>query len=216
MFNDRRSKANQLLAWVVLVSVQAGVAALNWTWVMYDFAGQHKELLVSGYNVWPLASAQVLFGFAGFAVMSLTRNLARRVMGFVIAAISAAMAAFNLVSLPGAFANDVPAKVNAMVEKASGISGGATDGSSAAILFHTTAATLPLAFTVAAVLLALLQVSIAFRVSNWAKTEKRDKYERPQSKPASSAKNQKTGKPSKASKGKPEKGDNIALWDSQR
>ena len=187
---------------------------------MYDFAGQHKELLVSGYNVWPLASAQVLFGFAGFAVMSLTRNLARRVMGFVVAVISAAMAAFNLFSLPAAFANDVPAKVNAMVEKASGIAGGATDGSSEAILFHTTAATLPLAFTIAAVLLALLQISIAFTVRNWSKTEKRDKYQRPQSKPEPqpqvSAKNPKAGKSGKASKGKPEKGDNIALWDSQR
>ena len=213
MFKDRRSKANQLLAWVVLVSAQAAVAGFTWTWVMYDFAGVHKELNVAGYNVWPLASAQVLFGFAGFAVIALTRGLARRVMAFLIAALSIAMAVFNLSDLAGAISNVVPPKVNGMVEKASGIQGGGADGSSAAILHHMTAVTLPIAFTLAAVLLALLQLGIAFTVGRWATGEKRDKYTR--GKPSVAEKPKGKGGKS-AAKEAAQKGDNIALWDSQR
>jgi len=199
---------------------------------MYDFAGQHKEINVSGFNVWPLASAQVLFGFAGFAVVALTRSLARRIMAAIIALLSIAMLAFNISDLASAFANEVPPKVNAMVEKASGVAGGAADGSSQAILYHTTAFTLPLAFTLAALLLALLQVGIAFTVGRWAATEKRDKYQRAAGKPganpassgsipsnadASKSKGKSAGK-AKASKSdeSTKKGDNIELWDSQR
>lgn len=202
----------------MLVGAQAIVAGLNWTWVMYDFAGQHKELNVSGYNVWPLASAQVLFGLAGFAVIALTRGLARRIMAFVIATISTAMTAFNIGDLTAVLANHVPAKVNGMVEKASGVSGGAPDGSSQAILFHTTAFTLPLAFTLAALLLAMLQLGVAYTVGRWTATEKRDKYQRGASK-ASSLKtdaNKSQKSKSQATDEGTQKGDNIALWDSQR
>jgi len=211
-----RDRAGLLLAWVALIGLQLAVASPTWYWVSYSFGEAEKQLSVSGFNSWPIVTGEIMFSLVGLGAVLLSRGLVRRFLAWLVAAASA----FNSIGLLAAVLPSlgavVPPKVNGMIEKASGIVGGAANGSSSAINHYAATAPLIVVFAIAGLALAVLQVWVALRVPAWNATAGRDKYARAQATEAIAKANSK-GKTKAASKaGRKGKGDNIALWDSQR
>ena len=222
------SKRSLLSLWLLLVAVQAALAALPWIRVLYNFAQTEKQITLSGFDAFPLLTGQVLFGLAAWAAIAVSRAAVRRVLSWLLVLAGASFDYANLAMLPGSFSNSVPAKANSLVEKSSGIAGGGPGGISAAITEHSNTALFAVSFCLASVLLLAVQLVIALRSSAWAAGEKRDKYSVSRASQAAgkaAAKVQPSGKTQKsvgASNTKPKgskqaaKGDNISLWDSQR
>ena len=210
------TKRSLLSLWLFLVAVQAGLAALPWTWVLYNFAQTDKQITLSGFDSYPLLTGQVLFGLAAWAAIAVSRAAVRRVLSWILVLAGASFAFANLAMLPSSFSNSVPAKANALVEKSSGIAGGGPGGISAAITEHANGESFAILLCLASVLLLAVQLVIALRSSVWAAGEKPDKYSVSRASKTAGKAAGEVQPSGKASKGKPEKGDNIALWDSQR
>lgn len=222
------SKRGLLSLWLLLVAAQAGLASLPWTWVQYNFGQTTKNLTLSGFDSYAILTGQVLLGLAAWAAVAVSRAVVRRVVSWLLVLISGFLCFSNLSLLRSNLTDAVPAKANALVEKASGIAGGGPGGISAAISDHANTGTFAVLFVLASMLLLVVQLLIALNSKSWAAGEKRDKYAVGAAAPATSstgettkpAKNktksstEKTNKTGKAKK--PAKGDNIALWDSQR
>lgn len=216
-FRALLSKRTLLSLWLLLVAAQAGAAALPWTWVLYTFGQTEKQLNLSGFDSYPALTGQVLFGLAAWAAIAVSRAAVRRVLSWILVLAGAGFAFSNLAMLPATFNDAIPAKANSLVEKYSGIMGGGPGGVSAAISDHSNAANFALLLCLASVLLLAVQVLVALRSNAWTAGEKRDKYA-VASEAKSATKTSVKGKqaqPGKKAK-KPVKGDNIALWDSQR
>jgi Tryptophan-associated transmembrane protein (Trp_oprn_chp) len=211
------SKRSLLTLWPLLIAAQAGAASLTWTWVAYTFAQTEKQLNLSGFDSYPALTAEVLFGLASWAAIAVSRGLVRRVLAWLLVAVGIVFMMGDLGILRYSFTDAVPVKANALVEKASGISGGGLDGISAAITDHSNGSTFALLYFIVSLLLLAVQVAVALRSNAWSAGEKRDKYA-VASKDEGASKASVKGEPAKAGKKakKPAKGDNIALWDSQR
>lgn len=218
------SKRTLLSLWLLLVAAQAGAAALPWTWVLYTFGQTEKQLNLSGFDSYPAFTAEILFGLAAWAAVAVSRALVRRVLAWLLVSVGVIFGFANLGVLRYSFTDAVPVKANSLVEKASGIAGGGIDGSSAAIVDNSNGGTVALLFFVLSLLLLAVQVLVALQSKSWSAGEKRDKYAKaqPSNNPASSSRGGsgasvkgKQAQPGKKAK-KPVKGDNIALWDSQR
>lgn len=207
-----RDRARLLLGWVALIGVQLAIASPTWYWVSYSFGEAEKQLSVSGFNSWPTVTGQIMFSLVGLGAVLLSRGLVRRILAWIVAAASTFNAVGTLLAVLPSLGNRVPPKVNGMIEKASGIVGGAANGSSAAINHYSATSVLIVLFAIAGLTLAVLQVWVALRVPAWNATAGRDKYARAQA-TQTSTKPMTKAQAKAARKGK---GDNIALWDSQR
>jgi Tryptophan-associated transmembrane protein (Trp_oprn_chp) len=217
------TKRSLLTLWPLLIAAQAGVAALPWTWVLYNFGQTDKQLNLSGFDTYPALTAEVLFGLAAWAAVAVSRALVRLVLSWLLVAVGVIFMMGDLGILRYSFTDAVPVKANALVEKASGISGGGPNGISAAITENSNGGNFALLFFIVSLLLLAVQVAVALRSRSWSVGEKRDKYavaSSTEGAPKASVKGKPTQKGQLSPKGKkakkPVKGDNIALWDSQR
>ena len=189
------SRRNLTLAWLVLMVASFIAGSQNWYTVKYDFNGSLQTITATGFTAWSLVNAGEMLAVIGFAAVALGRGRVRVALAWINAALASVIAAYNLLQLPTA----VPASVNALVEKASGIAGGGVGGSSAAINSVSTAPGAIIAYAIFLVLLVLVQVAVATTSPRWT-TKTTDKYAK-----------------TKATKlSDDSQGDNIALWDSQR
>ncbi|MEY2945411.1 MAG: hypothetical protein RL243_153, partial [Actinomycetota bacterium] len=74
------TKRSLLSLWLLLVAVQAALAALPWIRVLYNFAQTEKQITLSGFDAYPLLTGQVLFGLAAWAAIAVSRAAVRRVL----------------------------------------------------------------------------------------------------------------------------------------
>jgi hypothetical protein len=211
-----RDRAGLLLAWVALIGLQLAVASPTWYWVSYSFGEAEKQLSVSGFNSWPIVTGEIMFSLVGLGAVLLSRGLVRRFLAWLVATASTLNAIGLLISVLPSLSNRVPPKVNGMIEKASGIVGGAANGSSSAINHYAATSALVVPFAILGLALAALQIWVAVRVPAWNATAGRDKYARAQGADALPKTTTKTNPKAPTKSERKGKGDNIALWDSQR
>ncbi|MDE2409089.1 MAG: Trp biosynthesis-associated membrane protein [Actinomycetales bacterium] len=217
------TKRSLLTLWPLLIAAQAGAASLPWTWVLYNFGQTEKQLNLSGFDSYPALTAEVLFGLAAWAAVAVSRAMVRLVVSWLLVAVGVIFMMGNLGILRYSLTDAVSVKANSLVEKASGIAGGGPDGISAAITDHSNGGNFTLLYFLISLLLLAVQVAVALRSRAWSAGEKRDKYavastDKSASEASVKGKPTQKGQLTKKGKGakKPVKGDNIALWDSQR
>ena len=218
--SSKRSLASKRsLVWLGLLNVAllAGAASLPWYWVMFAAGGVEKQLTLSGFAALPLVSAQFSLGALLILGVMLSRGLMRTILAWLGAALALNLAFANALVVINDIAsggNNIPPKLNTMIEKASGLAGGGLGGSSVAIEESSSSGTFGLLFVLLSVTLVVLLVLMAIKSPSWSTTEKADKYSRA-SNAAKAAKSSKSAK-SKAETTAESKDDNISLWDSQR
>lgn len=189
------NRRNLTVAWVLLLGASFIVTSQVWYTVTYDFNGASLTLTATGLTAWSMVNAAQLLSAILLVAIALSRGKLRTSVAFAGTALLAAVTANNLLSLP----SDVPPMVNAMVEKASGVSGGGLGGSSQAIIDVLHDPALVVTYGLISVLTVIVAGITAVSSRKWvAKTA--DKY----------------SKPNRVQKSDESKGDNIALWDSQR
>ena len=190
-----------------MLALLAGTASLPWFWVLFNAGGVEKQLQLSGFEALPMVTAQVGLGALGLLALVLLRGKLRTGFAYGLAAVTLAISFANFQNVIGNW-GQIPPKLNTMIEKASGISGGGTSGASASVEDFSSSGTLGIAFLTLSVALAVTFVLAGLRGRAWALTEKSDKYVRPSKSAARAANTAVT--PANT------KGDNISLWDSQR
>jgi hypothetical protein len=196
---------------LVVSGLQYLIASQVWYIVSYTFDGTTKSLTTTGLAAWQLINGALLFNFVSFGALLLSRGVIRTVLAWVVLIASAGFGILNIESL----LVKVPPVVNSLVEKASGIAGsGAGSGSgsvSDAIQTIHTRGNFTFSYAITVVILLILQIGAAAFSKSWTSTDKHDKYVR-----ATANQSQAPVDTEKTAKNSDSKGDNIALWDSQR